>query len=103
LIFVANANTYDKAAITGFNKAIEQATIYIVNHPQQSWKEFVAYAPDTLNNELNKRAWNDTLTRFALRPSAVDLQRYDDYAQFMYTQKIIKTLPKAQGYVPNFQ
>lgn len=103
LIFVANANTYDKAAITGFNKAIEQATIYIVNHPQQSWKEFVAYAPDTLNNELNKRAWNDTLTRFALRPSAVDLQRYDDYAKFMYAQKIIKTLPKAQDYVPNFQ
>lgn len=99
LIFVANANTYDKAALIGFNKAIEQATIYIVNHPQESWHQFVAYAPDTLDNELNKRAWNDTLTRFALRPSAVDLKRYDDYAQFMYAQKIIKTLPKAQDYV----
>jgi len=99
LIFVANANTYDKAALIGFNKAIEQATIYIVNHPQESWHQFVSYAPDTLNNELNKRAWNDTLTRFALRPSAVDLKRYDDYAQFMYAQKIIKTLPKAEDYV----
>ena len=103
LIFVANANTYDKAAIIGFNKAIEQATIYIVNHPQDAWQEFVAYAPDTLNNELNKRAWNDTLTHFALRPSAVDLKRYDDYAQFMYAQKLIKTLPKAQDYVLTFQ
>ncbi|QUM81121.1 ABC transporter substrate-binding protein [Moritella sp. 5] len=100
LIFVANANTYDKAAITGFNKAIEQATTYIVNHPQQAWKEFAAYAPDTLNNELNKRAWNDTLTRFAMRPSAIDLKRYDDYAQFMYSQNIIKSLPKAKDYVP---
>ena len=99
LIFVANANTYDKAALIGFNKAIEQATIYIVNHPQESWHQFVEYAPDTLNNELNKRAWNDTLTRFALRPSAVDLKRYDQYAQFMYAQNIIKTLPKAQDYV----
>ncbi|RTE66710.1 ABC transporter ATP-binding protein [Amphritea opalescens] len=103
LIFVANANSYDKAAIIGFNKAIEQATIYIVNHPQDAWKEFVAYAPDTLNNELNKRAWSDTLTRFALRPSAIDLKRYDDYAEFMYSQQIIKTLPKAKDYVPMFE
>jgi putative hydroxymethylpyrimidine transport system substrate-binding protein len=103
LVIVANANTYDKAAIIGVNKAIEQAAIYIVNHPDAAWKEFVAYAPDTLNNELNKRAWRDTLTRFALRPSAIDLKRYDDYAQFMYSAKIIKTLPKAQYYIPNFQ
>lgn len=102
LVFVANANTYDKQAIQAFNRALEQATTYIVNHPKQSWQEFVAYAPDTLSNELNQRAWNDTLTRFALRPSAVDLKRYDDYAQFMYAQKIITTLPKAQDYVPSF-
>ncbi len=100
LVFVANANTYDAAAIKAFNKALEQATTYIVNHPQQSWKEFVAYSPDTLNNELNQRAWNDTLTRFALRPSAVDHKRYDDYAEFMYSQKLIETLPKAVDYVP---
>ncbi|CCN45666.1 putative Hydroxymethylpyrimidine ABC transporter, periplasmic component [Vibrio nigripulchritudo MADA3029] len=102
LVFVANAKTHDKEAIKAFNRALEKATTYIVNHPQQSWKEFVAYSPDTLNNELNKRAWNDTLTRFALRPSAVDHKRYDDYAQFMYDQKIIETLPKAVDYIPNF-
>ncbi len=102
LVFVANANTHDKAAIKAFNRALEKATTYIVNHPQQSWKEFVAYSPDTLNNELNKRAWNDTLTRFALRPSAVDHHRYDTYAQFMFDRKIINSLPKAEDYVPNF-
>ncbi|KOO14997.1 ABC transporter ATP-binding protein [Vibrio xuii] len=99
LVFVANAKSYDAEAIKAFNKALEQATTYIVNHPQQSWKEFVAYSPDTLNNELNQRAWNDTLTRFALRPSAVDHKRYDDYAEFMYSQKLIETLPKAADYV----
>lgn len=100
LVFVANAKNYDAEAIKAFNKALEQATTYIVNHPQQSWKEFVAYSPDTLNNELNQRAWNDTLTRFALRPSAVDHKRYDDYAEFMYSQQLIETLPKAADYVP---
>jgi len=103
LILVANANKYDANMIKAFNTAIEQATIYIVNHPQQAWKEFVSYAPDTLNNELNKRAWRDTLTRFALRPAAIDLQRYDDYAQFMFDNKLIKRLPKAKNYMPIFE
>ena len=103
LILVANANKYDTNMIKAFNTAIEQATIYIVNHPQQAWKEFVSYAPDTLNNELNKRAWRDTLTRFALRPAAIDLQRYDDYTQFMFDNKLIKRLPKAKNYMPIFE
>lgn len=101
LVFVANAKSYDKDMIQAFNQALQQATTYIVNHPEASWKEFVAYAPDTLDNELNHRAWNDTLPRFALRPSAVDLKRYDDYAKFMYDKKIITTLPKAKDYVPS--
>jgi len=103
LIFVANANNYDADMIKAFNKALEQATIYITNHPQAAWKEFVSYAPDTLDNELNKRAWRDTLSRFALRPSAVDLTRYDDYAQFMFDNKLIKKLPKAKDYMPTFE
>ncbi|PKG57363.1 ABC transporter substrate-binding protein [Shewanella sp. GutDb-MelDb] len=100
LVFVANAKTYDAEALKKFNHAIEKATLFIVNHPEEAWRTFVSYAPDTLNNELNKRAWNDTLTRFALRPAAVDLQRYDRFSAFMYQHKIIKTLPKAQDFVP---
>ena len=103
LIVVANANTYDKVAIIGFNQAIEQAALYIINHPQKAWKEFVAFAPATLNNELKKRAWNETLRHFALHPHAVDLPCYGDYTQFMLAKKVIKALPKAQDYVPNFQ
>tara|TARA_R110001583_G_scaffold12426_2_gene55281 strand:- start:446 stop:1396 length:951 start_codon:yes stop_codon:yes gene_type:complete len=103
LVFVANANKYDAAMINAFNKALEQATIYIVNHPKEAWNEFVSYAPDTLNNELNKRAWRDTLTRFALRPAAIDLKRYDDYAQFMFDNKLIKSMPKAKDYMPTFE
>jgi putative hydroxymethylpyrimidine transport system substrate-binding protein len=100
LVFVANAKTYDAEALKKFNHAIEKATQFIVNHPEEAWRTFVSYAPDTLNNELNKRAWNDTLTRFALRPAAIDLQRYDRFSAFMYQHKIIKMLPKAQDFVP---
>ena len=100
-MFVANSKTYDKESIQAFNRAVEKATTYIVNHPEAAWKEFIAYSPDTLDNELNALAWKDTLTRFALRPAAIDLARYDDYAEFMFEHGIIESLPKAQDYVPN--
>ncbi|CAM4267125.1 ABC transporter substrate-binding protein [Vibrio neonatus] len=102
LMFVANAKHYDKDAIARFNKALELATQYIVNHPEQAWKEFVAYNPDTLDNELNHRAWLDTLTRFALRPSAMNKQRYDDYSHFMQQLNIIKTIPDSNTYLIDF-
>lgn len=100
LVVVANADHYDADAIRKFNNAIEQATTYIVNHPTDAWKEFVAYSPDTLNNELNKRAWRDTLTRFDLRPAAVDLRRYDQFTQFLFENNIIRSSPKASDFVP---
>lgn len=100
LIVVANKNSYDRDILKKFNRALELATQYIINHPDQAWEEFVAYSPDTLNNELNRRAWRDTLPRFALRPSAVDEARYDDFAQFMYQHKIIDNAPRAKDYVP---
>ncbi|PSW19951.1 ABC transporter ATP-binding protein [Photobacterium sanctipauli] len=102
LIFVANKNSHDIDMINKFNTAIEKATVYMINHPEKAWKEFVAYAPDTLNNELNRKAWEDTLTRFALRPAAVDLKRYDEYAVFMKEHGIINSLPSAKDYVLTF-
>lgn len=100
LIVVAHKDKHNAEAIKRFNRALEQATTYIVNHPQQSWQEFVAYSPDTLDNELNKRAWQDTLTRFDLRPSAIDIHRYQDFAQFLYQHKIIATLPNTTEMLP---
>jgi len=102
LIFVANAKDHKAKAIRAFNTAIEEATTYIVNHPNKAWQEFVTYAPDTLDNKLNKMAWQDTLSRFALRPAAVNLTRYDHYARFLFDHKIISTLPEAKHYLLTF-
>ncbi|XAW90746.1 ABC transporter substrate-binding protein [Vibrio sp. CDRSL-10 TSBA] len=99
LVIVANHDHYNQKAVVAFNQALEQAVTYIVNHPEQAWHEFVAYSPDTLDNELNHKAWQDTLTRFALRPAAADLQRYDQYAEFLYQHKLIAKLPTAADYV----
>ncbi|WP_229359804.1 ABC transporter substrate-binding protein [Ferrimonas aestuarii] len=90
LVVVANAEHYDADALGRFNAALEQAVTYITNHPQQAWQEFVAYAPDTLNTELNRLAWRDTLPRFALRPGAMDLQGYNHFSQFMAKHGVIE-------------
>ena len=99
LIFVANKNTYDKAMLEKFNHALEMATVYILNHPDDAWAEFIKYAPDTLNTPLNKKAWQDTLSRFTRRPGAVEFKRYDDLAQFMLDHKVISHRPQAKDYV----
>jgi len=63
-----------------------------VNHPQESWKLFIK-GRKKLDDELNRRAWRDTLPRFALRPGALDVNRYDAFAAFLKKQGIVKTTP----------
>ncbi|MFV0576437.1 MAG: ABC transporter substrate-binding protein [Vibrio sp.] len=99
LIFVANQNTQKAKQIQEFNQAMTKATQFIVNHPDQAWKSFVSYNPKTLDTELNKKAWQDTLTRFALRPSAPDVDGYKAFADFMYQNKVIKNAVDTTPYL----
>ncbi len=82
LIYVANPATMDRGKIRRFLQATEHATQYIVNHPEEAWQIFASTAPE-LNDELNARAWKDTLTRFALRPAALDSGRYVRFEAFL--------------------
>lgn len=88
LIYIANPDTMDKDRIARFLAATERATQYIVNHPQQSWEIFAATAPE-LRDELNARAWTDTITRFALRPAAMDAGRYAAFETFLHEAGLI--------------
>ena len=72
----------DRERIRRFLAATEKATQFIVNHPQTSWKVFSATAAE-LRDELNERAWWDTLPRFALRPAAFDAGRYRRFEAFL--------------------
>ncbi|MEI8592940.1 ABC transporter substrate-binding protein [Photobacterium sp. Hal280] len=102
LVVVANKNQYNADDLKKFNLAVEKATQYLINHPDKAWQTFISYSPDTLNNELNKLAWRDTLPRFALRPAAVDQERYNQFSAFMYQHKIIDNAPAAKDFVPTF-
>ncbi len=89
LIYVANPDTLDRDAVSRFLAATEKATQYIVNHPEESWEIFAGTSSE-LNDELNKLAWKDTLTRFALRPAALDVGRYARFEAFLKEAGLIK-------------
>ncbi|USE37186.1 ABC transporter substrate-binding protein [Endozoicomonas sp. SCSIO W0465] len=83
LIFIANSKKHDKDAIRRFLRAIELGTQYIVNNPEKSWAIFRDYSPKKLDNELNRRAWFATISRFDLRPAAKDTGRYQAFADYL--------------------
>lgn len=91
LIYVANPDTMDKDKVQRFLAATEKATQFMVNNPQESWELFSGTAKE-LQDELNKRAWADTLPRFALRPSALDIGRYKTFETFLHGTGLIKEI-----------
>jgi len=98
LIYVANPKMKDDDRIRRFLAATEKATQYIVNHPQKSWEIFSGTAKE-LQDELNKRAWRDTLPRFALRPAAFDAGRYQRMEAFLYEAGLIDSIMKVDRLV----
>lgn len=98
LVVVANSTSVNKAQVAKFNRALELATQYIVNHPNDAWEMFKSYKKD-LDTKLNQLAWKDTLTRLALRPAAYDANRYQSYAEFLQSAGIITKLPNTNDYL----
>jgi len=88
LIVVAKGDRLDRPALKAFVAALERAVIYMVNHPEESWNHFAGYRMG-LEDDLNRRAWRDTLPRFALRPAALDRGRYERFAAFLKEQGLI--------------
>ncbi len=89
LIYVANKDKMDPDMLRRFLRATELATQYIVNHPVESWEIFAGTSAE-LQDELNEKAWVDTLPRFALRPEALDEGRYVRFEQFLADAKLVE-------------
>lgn len=82
LIYVSNPETMNKDVVARFLAATELATQFIINNPEESWEIFAGTSAE-LQDELNAKAWVDTLPRFALRPAAVDAGRYKRFETFL--------------------
>jgi len=99
LVIVAKKGKLNSDVIQRLNRALELATQYIINHPEEALELFMDYSPHKLDTDLNRRAWTDTLSRFALRPAALDIGRYENYAEFLVSKNIIKNKPDVANYL----
>ncbi len=97
LVLVANRDQLNDPRFRRFLTALEQATLYILNHPDEAWQAFITRHKD-LNDELNHRAWRDTLPRLARRPAALDEAGYRRFAQFLAKQGVITVALPVSNY-----
>ncbi|MGF1624513.1 MAG: ABC transporter substrate-binding protein [Alphaproteobacteria bacterium] len=97
LIYLARPDFGDDPRLDRFLQAVTEATQFVVNHPEESWEMFIAAYPE-LDDELNRRAWFDTIPRFALRPAALDRGRYARFADFLAEQGLIDPPPPVDSY-----
>jgi putative hydroxymethylpyrimidine transport system substrate-binding protein len=95
LILVCRRDRGGEAWVRAFVDAVEEGVRFLVNHPQEAWEAFIAGRSE-LDDELNRRAWRDTLPRFALRPGALDRTRYRRFADFLVERGIIGEPPPLQ-------
>ena len=89
LIYIANQKNKNNPLFDKFFNAIQKATLTIINDPESTWKDFSSFRKG-LDDELNKRAYKDTISRFALRPQAHDLKTYKNFSKFLKNKGIIK-------------
>lgn len=88
LIYLANPATMDADRTARFLRATAKAAAFIAADPQAGWESFASYAPE-LRDDLNSRAWGDTLPHFAADPTAFDAGRYAAFAAFMADSGLI--------------
>jgi putative hydroxymethylpyrimidine transport system substrate-binding protein len=97
LIYVAHRDRVSDPRLRAFIDATEAATAFLVNNPDASWRMFLEGRRE-LDDELNRRAWRDTLPRFAHAPAALDRNRYDRFARWLFERKMIRAVPAVESY-----
>jgi len=97
LIVVTHQNRIKDPLLKRFVEGMEAGVQFLVNHPEESWRLFIRNRKN-LDDELNRRAWKDTLPRFALRPGALDRNRYLRFAHFLKDQEMIDRIPPLKSW-----
>ncbi|KQV38388.1 MULTISPECIES: ABC transporter substrate-binding protein [unclassified Rhizobium] len=95
LVFVTRKDLAADTRLPRFLEAVEEASIFMTNHPAEAWALFIKAYPD-LDNELNRKAFFDTLPRFAKRPAALDAGRYARFGAFLQEMGLIEKAPAVE-------
>ncbi len=97
LIYVTSTKLRDDPRLGRFLAAVEEATIFLTNHPDEALAMLLKSHTD-LDDDLNRQAFAATLPRFAKRPAAMDAGRYERFAAFMKDAGLIDTVPPVDSY-----
>jgi putative hydroxymethylpyrimidine transport system substrate-binding protein len=95
LIFITHGDRVADDRLPRFLQAVEQAAIFLTNHPEEAWQLFIKAYP-SLDDELNRQAFVDTLPRFAKRPAALDHARYQRFGAFLAESGLIEQAPAVE-------
>lgn len=98
LIYIVKQDRFGDPKFDRFMAAIEEATMVLLNDPQGTFQDAIKAHPK-LNDELNRRAWRDTLPRFQASPKAVDPDRYIRVAEFMKAAGVIDKVEPVERYI----
>ncbi|MDW3204182.1 MAG: ABC transporter substrate-binding protein [Alphaproteobacteria bacterium] len=97
LILLSSSHGRDDPRLPRFLRALEDATAFVQENPAEAWEVFIAAYPD-LDDELNRRAWKDTVPLLADKPAKLDAKRYYDFAAFMLESGLIESSPELHVY-----
>lgn len=99
LILVAHPDYAGTDKLERFLTVLDQATRMIINDPETSYRSFVSFRPDDLDNELNRRAWRDTLPKLARETRQTDPNSWNQFARFMKHRDLIDNIPDQKTYL----
>lgn len=98
LIVVAERERAADSNYALFLDALEEAVAFAVNHPDEAWAMYI-HGRGQLDDELNKRAFADTLPLFAHVPAAADATRYGRFSEFLKAKGLISTARPGADYL----
>ena len=99
LILVTHPDYAGTDKLERFLTVLDQATQMIINDPETSYRSFVSFRPDDLDNELNRRAWRDTLPKLARETRQTDPNSWNQFARFMKHRDLIDNIPDQKTYL----
>lgn len=90
LVILANRDHLgaQREAIRRLVEALEEASAWIANHPEEAWT-LIATAEPGIDTPVNREAWQQIRPRLSLSPAALDQGRYRRFEEFLLEAGIL--------------
>ncbi|MDT8878232.1 ABC transporter substrate-binding protein [Halomonas saccharevitans] len=90
LILLANRDRLaaQREAIGRLIEALEEASVWIANHPEEAWT-LIASAEPGIDTPVNREAWQQIRPRLSLSPAALDQGRYRRFEEYLLEADIL--------------